>query len=229
MDPADLQHLSPFLREKSLLAGQPLYEPGDDVGLIYFPSSCSIAVITVTAAGHNVETASIGFEGAVGLVPALSHQGSPSRMTVQIGGGAIVLPAANLRERAESSATLMKTMLVFFHAAMSQTQQSVACALVHPLRARLARCLLVCEDRVGRAKIMLTQDDMGLMAGALRSSISLAASEFKDAGLIHYSRGHLEILDRKGLEDVACGCYRARRFEAGHQAPDGDARRLLHA
>jgi CRP-like cAMP-binding protein len=221
MDPADLEQLSPFLRETPLYAGQRLYEPGDDVDLVYFPSSCSIAVFTVTADGHCVETASIGFEGAAGLLPAISRQGSPARMIVQIGGGAVALPASSLRERVECSATLTRTILAFFQAAVAQAQQSIACGLVHHLRARLARCLLVCEDRVGRATIQLTQDEMGLMAGALRSSISLAASEFKDAGLIRYSRGHLEILDRAGLEDVACGCYRARRFASGRVWQEG--------
>jgi len=211
IEPVDLAELSPFLREMPLYAGQTLCEPGDPVDLVYFPSSCSIAVITVTTDGHDVETASVGFEGAAGVLPAISGVASPSRLQVQIGGGAVALAASSLRDQVHRSAALMNAVLLFAQADTVQTHQTAACCAVHHLRARLARCLLTCEDRVGRSTIVLTQDDMGLMAGALRSSISLTASEFKDAGLIRYSRGRVEILDRSGLERAACSCYRDGR------------------
>jgi CRP-like cAMP-binding protein len=218
MHPHDLAELSPHLREMPLYAGQRLYEPGDFVDMVYFPSSCSVAFMTVMADGHHVETASIGFEGAAGLLPAISDAPSASRVFVQIGGGAVALPASSLREQARRSLSLMSTILAFFQAALVEAQASAACGAVHNLRARLARCLLISADRVGRSTILLTQDDMGLMAGALRSSISLTASEFKEAGLIRYARGHVEILDRPGLEQVACHCYSARNRLADRPA-----------
>jgi CRP-like cAMP-binding protein len=117
----------------------------------------------------------------------------------------------------------MMTILQSTQAAAARVEQSAACCAVHSLAARLARWLLTCEDRVGRPTIALTQDDMGMMAGALRSSISLAASEFKHAGLIRYSRGHLEIVDRPGLERLACECY--DRCDLGFSEAPRDAAR----
>jgi CRP-like cAMP-binding protein len=132
-------------------------------------------------------------------------------MYVQIPGGSISLPAAQLRTRTLDSPTLLTLILRHAQANAMQAEQSVACNAVHSLSARLARWLLICQDRVDSRVMPLTQDYMGVMVGALRSSISLTASEFKQAGLIHYSRGQVEILDRPGLERRACECYRADR------------------
>jgi CRP-like cAMP-binding protein len=232
MDPADLAELSPLLIEIPLYAGQTLYERGNPVDLVYFPSSCSIAMISVMPDGHEVETASVGFEGAVGILPAINGNGAPSRIKVRIGGVALAVPAVRLREHAQRSAALMRIILLFFQAAAAQAQQLAACYAVHQLRARLARCLLTCEDRVGHPTIMLTQDDMGMMTGALRGSVSLTAGHFKNEGLIRYSRGHVQILDRAGLERLACDCYGASR-QHGAQfsriAADPDERQASRA
>ncbi len=109
----------------------------------------------------------------------------------------------------------MALILRFAQDRAAQAEQSAACYALHPLPSRLARWLLICEDRIDRSTMLLTQDEMGVMAGALRSSISMLASEFKQQGLISYSRGHLQILDRPRLEAQACECYavdRARRI-----------------
>jgi CRP-like cAMP-binding protein len=138
-------------------------------------------------------------------------------MRVQIGGGAVSLPAERLRDRAAQSPPLMALILRSAHDQSAQAEQSAACYALHSLPSRLARWLLICEDRVERSTMLLTQDEMGVMAGALRSSISMLASDFKHQGLIGYSRGHLQILDRPRLEARACECYRAdraRRFAA---------------
>ena len=196
------------MREASLYGGQILYQPGDPVEVVYFPSACSIAIITVMRDGRGVETASVGFEGAVGVLHAVSDEAASARMTVQIGGAAIALPATGLRDRIEQSPSLIRTVLRFSQTSAAQTRQSAACRAVHTLPARLASWLLVCESRVGGSTMAVTQDDLGLMVGALRSSVSLTASMFKQAGLIRYSRGRLEIVDGPGLERLACECYR---------------------
>jgi hypothetical protein len=130
---------------------------------------------------------------------------------VRFGGAAFVLPAATLSARAGKSPALMRLVIRFLQAAAQQAEQSAACHAAHHLPARLARWLLISQDRADRPNISLTQDGMGMMTQAIRSSISQAASEFKQAGLIRYSRGHLEILDRPELERMACECYRADR------------------
>jgi CRP-like cAMP-binding protein len=208
---ADMAELFGSLKEVALFGGDTLSEPGKKIASVYFPSSSAISIVSIMADGRDVETASIGYEGVAGLLPALTHTAPSTRMFVQIGGGAISLPADKFSARAQQSPSLMALILRFAQARTAQAEQSAACYALHPLAARLARWLLICEDRVDRSSMMLTQDDMGVMAGALRSSISQTASEFKEKGLIRYSRGHLEILDRPGLEHRACECYRTAR------------------
>jgi CRP-like cAMP-binding protein len=199
------------MTEVALGVGQVLCEPGQSMEMVYFPSSAVISVVTVIADGRDFEVASIGHESVAGMLPALTGIAPVTRMYVQIPGGAISLPAAGLRARIHDSPTLLTLILRHAQANAMQAEQSVACNAVHPLPARLARWLLICQDRVDSPVMSLTQDYMGVMAGALRSSISLTASEFKQAGLIHYSRGQVEILDRPGLEHRACECYRVDR------------------
>ena len=207
MDAADLTELSSSMREVALFGGETLCEPGQAIASVYCPSSSAISTITILSDGRQVETASIGFEGVAGLLPALTQAPPTTRMIVQIGGGAIAIEAAAMTHRASRSASMMALILRFAQAQTAQAEQSAACYAMHRLPERLARWLLTCEDRVDRSRMMLTQDQMGAMAGALRSSVSLIASEFKAKGLISYSRGQLVILDRLGLQDRACKCY----------------------
>ena len=202
-----MAELSPFLKEVVLYGGETLCLPGETVGTVYFPSSSAISLARVMRMGRDAETASVGYEGVAGLLPALTGKAITARMFVQVGGGAISLPAERLRARAFQSRTLMTLILQFAQLHLEHCEQAAACYAMHPLPARLARWLLLCEDRVDRPMMMLTQDDMAVIAGALRSSISMIASEFKSQGLIRYSRGHIEIIDRPGLERRACECY----------------------
>jgi CRP-like cAMP-binding protein len=211
MTDADMAELSPFLREIALFGGEVLSEPHSPISSIYFPSNSTISIVTTMTDGREVETVSIGCESVAGLLPAVTHMAPTTRMRVQIGGGAISLPAERLSARANRSASLMALILRFAQDRSAQAEQSAACFALHPLPSRLARWLLICEDRVDRSTMLLTQDEMGVMAGALRSSISMLASDFKQQGLISYSRGHLQILDRARLEAQACECYAADR------------------
>ncbi len=211
MGASDMAALFPHLQEVALFGGESLGEADEAPRSVYFPSNSAISIVTVMLDGREVETASIGYDGAAGLLPALTETAPASRMIVQIGGGAIVLPASRLREQVNQSPALLELVLRSVMALSGQAEQSAACYALHPLTARLARWLLVCEDRVNRSQMELTQDHLGVMAGALRSSVSQVASEFKDLGFIRYSRGHMEILDRQGLESRACECYRHDR------------------
>jgi len=211
MDAADMTALFPYLQEIALFGGESLGEAGDVPRNVYFPSNSAISIVTVMLDGREVETASIGYDGAAGLLSALTQTAPASRMFVQIGGGAIVVPAERLREQVGRNPALLALVLRSVMALSDQAEQSAACYALHHLTPRLARWLLVCEDRVNRSHLDLTQDQLGVMAGALRSSVSLVASQFKDLGLIRYSRGHMEILDRAGLERQACECYRHDR------------------
>jgi CRP-like cAMP-binding protein len=211
MDPSDVAVLTPQLSEVALGVGQVLCESGDLPESVFFPSSSVISVVALLSDGRSFETASIGFEGVSGLLAGLTGIPSPTRTFVQIGGGAMRLPASALRARTEESPSFTKLVLRHAQVDAALAEQSVACNASHHLSERLAKWLLITQDRIDSAIIALTQDYLGVMVGALRSSISLTAGEFKKAGLIDYSRGRLEILDRPGLERRVCECYAVDR------------------
>lgn len=211
LTPSDAVALIPHLKEVAIGAGQMLCESGDLPAFVFFPSGAVISVVTLLSDGRSFETASIGFEGVTGLLPVLTGLPSASRSFAQIGGGAFQLSSATLRTLAADSPTLRKLLLRSVQITSSQAEQTVACNAYHHVSARLARWLLLTQDRVDSAVLLLTQEYLGVMVGALRSSVSLSASAFKQAGLIDYNRGRLEILDRAGLERRACECYASSR------------------
>jgi CRP-like cAMP-binding protein len=221
MNTCDIEALSPHLRETTLFRGQTLAAAGDVVRSVYFPSSSAIGIAAVMSDGREVQTATIGYENVAGLLPGLTQVACPSRMFVQMGGAAVSLPADKLCTRADASPTLVALILRFAQVRAVQAAQSAACNVLHPLSGRLARWILICDDRIDQPAMTLTQGDMAVMCGALRSSISLTAGEFKRDRLIQYRRGLIEILDRPGLERQACECYasdRARRLQLSQAA-----------
>ena len=184
-----------------------LYAAGSPVEAVYFPSNAVLSIVTDMRDGRSVETATVGFESAVGLLPALGEQSSSSAVFAQIGGAAISIPAKALRERASVSPALLKLILRFAQSNASQAEQSVACNALHNVPARLARWLLMTDDRIGNDTVPLTQEYLAVMVGVQRTTVSAAAAELKLAKLIRYVRGQIEIIDRPGLERRACECY----------------------
>jgi CRP-like cAMP-binding protein len=214
--PDDAAALTPHLRETSLSRGQVLFEPGNPVDSIYFPSSACLSVIAVMQEGKLVETNTVGRESAAGLLDAISGEPSATRGLAQIGGGAMVLPATVYRNRMRDSASLLHLTLLHLRAATRQAETAVACNVAHSADRRLARWLLMTEDRTGAAAFPLTQDYMAVMTGVQRTTVSQLAAALKKAKVIDYSRGHVVVLDRPALERHACECY--ARMEAQFEA-----------
>ena len=210
---ADLLELMPSLSETSLERGQILFAPGDVARHIFFPSSAVLSVITLMANDHGVESSTIGHESAAPLIAVLADRPVKARIFAQIPGSAIKLPAAVLRSRAEQSPALLRLLWRHAAAISFQAEQGVACNTMHEAAPRLARWLLMTQDRTGSRSLPLTQDYMAVMTGVQRTTISAVANQLRSAGFIRYSRGNLEILDRAGLEGYACECYRAVRTE----------------
>jgi CRP-like cAMP-binding protein len=209
----DLQSVLPFLSETSLERGQVLFEPGDAIEHVFFPSSAVLSVVTLMQNGDGVESSTVGYETAAPLLTALTGQTARARFFAQIGGAAVRLPASVLRSLARDSASFSE--LVLRHAAASsfQSEQGVACNALHPAPRRLARWILMTQDRIGTRTVPLTQDYMAIMTGVQRTTISVVASQLREAGLIRYTRGNLEVVDRPGLEGYACECYQAIRLQ----------------
>jgi CRP-like cAMP-binding protein len=208
---SDKAALTPNCMEVSLGGGEIVFEPDRPVEFVLFPSTTVLSEVRVMADGRQVETATIGVESLSGLLSALTGEPARNRTFAQIAGGAIRLPAARLRAQAAASAPLMHLLLRHLHANSAQAEQSVACNALHHVAARLARWLLMTSDRTGRPTVALTQDYLAVMVGAQRTTVSGGAAALKARGLIRYSRGQIDIIDRAGLEHAACECYAAVR------------------
>jgi CRP-like cAMP-binding protein len=207
LKPDDLAALSPGLAEVALDKGAVLFEPGEIPDAIYFPGGACLSIVTILADGRTVETASVGRESAVGLLEAITNQPATVRAFAQIGGSAMRMSAAVYRSRMLQSPALAQLTLLHVRANSVQAEQGVACNAAHDVPERLARWLLMTQDRVGSIAFPLTQDYMAVMTGVQRSTVSLAASALKKQRLIDYSRGQVTILDRAGLQRQACECY----------------------
>lgn len=222
----DMTRLFPRMREVAVRQGETVLEPDQPVCSIYFPSSVVLSVVTVMSDGASVETATIGREGVAGLLAGLTGVTSPSRVFAQIGGSAMRLPARELRQAATDSPALMDLLLRAAQAGAAEAEQSAACNALHDAQGRLARWLLLTQDRVGAATFPLTQDYMAIMVGVQRTTISAIASGLKAKGLIHYTRGAVEVRDRVDLEAAACECYaavRARYDALDLQRPEAES------
>lgn len=203
--------LQPYLMDVSLPRGATIAEPGEELECVWFPTSSVLSVVTTMASGHDVEACTIGREGAYGILNALGSSISTERVVAQIPGRAFKMPAARLR--AASALSLNLTDLIIRHAQANaaQTQQTAACNALHSVDARLCRWLLMTHDRVGSDQLPLTQEFLGLMLGVQRTTVSRVASGLQAAGLVRYSRGQIQVIDRRGLEAQACECYQSVR------------------
>jgi CRP-like cAMP-binding protein len=207
LEPDDLAALSPGLTEIVLAPGEVIFEPGQQPDTIHFPGGACVSIVTIMSDGRAVENTTVGRESAAGLMEAITNRPATARAFAQIGGGAMRLSAALFRARMLQSPALAQLTLLHVRANAVQAEQGVACNAAHDVAARLARWLLMTQDRVGAKTFPLTQDYMAVMTGVQRSTVSLAASALKKQGVIDYSRGQVSILDRAGLQRHACECY----------------------
>jgi len=139
----------------------------------------------------------------------------PDRALVQIGGGAFRMNAKMLHEEFARGGPLQRLLLRYTQALLSQVSQTAVCNRLHAVEQRLCRWLLLSHDRVKSDEIHLTQEFIANMLGGRRESVTVAAGRLQDAGLIQYSRGHITIIDRQGLEAAVCECYRIVKQETG--------------
>jgi CRP-like cAMP-binding protein len=218
----DATDLTPHLREVSLSRGQPLYEPGEAVETLYFPSSACVSVVSVMQDGRVVETTTIGRESAPGLLDAVTDRPTSSRIFVQVAGAALALPSMAFRKRLAESQQLVSLTLRHARGLAQQAELGVGCNLAHGADGRLARWLLMTQDRIGNDTLPLTQDYLAVMTGVQRTTVSLMAAALKKANIIDYSRGQLTILDRPGLIAEACECYAVseRQFDELREPAD---------
>lgn len=203
----DRQRLLPELEAVTLAFGDILFEPGDRIRHVYFPDDSVISLLAAVEDHELLEVGMVGNEGMAGLAIFMDVNNSHSRGLVQGAGSAMRMTAAALRRETGNGGALPKLLLRYTYSLLTQISQSAACNRFHPVNARLARWLLMMHDRVGRDEFRLTQEFLSHMLGVRREGVTLAAGFLHKQGLITYSRGHIHVLDRAGLETASCKCY----------------------
>jgi CRP-like cAMP-binding protein len=192
------------LRLKDILHGA-----GEPIEYVYFPGGGFVSELTVLENGDMVEIATVGREGMVGIFASHDDEQSASLSMVQAAtDDCYRLPARLFREEMERRGAFYELMTRYMHAHVGLIMQSTACNAMHTVEQRLARWLLMAHDRVGMDAFPLTQEFVAMMLGVSRPSVTIVAGVLQKAGLIHYRRGHLTILDRERLEAASCECYR---------------------
>lgn len=190
-----------------LVVGETLTEPGDATRHAFFPINSFISLVAPIDRGAQLEVGLVGNEGMVGTSVILGVRVSPLRALVQGGGPAWRLHAAALTRELERSPALRRVLNGYLHVVLGQLAQTAACTRFHLVEARLARWLLMTRDRAHSNVFRITHVFIAYMLGVRRVGVTRAASALQRRGLIHYTRGSLEILDAPGLEAAACSCY----------------------
>jgi len=221
LDPADLSVLDRNLKPVGLTPGQVLHEQHLPTEQVYFPLSGMVSNLTVMNSGEAIETSVTGRDGAVGGSVALLSPIAITRATVQLAGQALALPSSIAVEACTKNLALCDAMRRHEAGLMMQACQSSACHALHGVPARLCRWLLHFHDFAEADEFSLTQDSLAHMLGVRRSSVSVAAFRLQQKGLIAYARGRIRVLNRRGLEEWACECYRAVRQFVEETLPAG--------
>ena len=201
--------ISPSLAQVDLERGRLLYDPGDDIETVYFPQDGVISLMTLMENGAAIESATIGPEGALGLMAAVSPRQSLSRAIVQTPVRAARISAAALHDAWEKSPAIRRLVDRHNEALFGHAMQSVACNALHSVEARFCRWLLTCHDRISNDTVALTQEFLADMLGVQRTTVTAVARSLQEKGVIRYRRGVVDILDRSVLETLACECYSA--------------------
>ena len=185
------------------------------LGEIHFPLNSMVSLLTSMRDGSTVELATIGQEGMVGppIFLGVPAPGLRQFAVVQVGGQALRIGADEFEREAAHGTPLDRVVKRYVHSLMIQLGQQAACNGLHNVEERCSRWLLTAHDRVGLEELPITQEFLSQMLGVRRPSVTLAASALQRAGLIRYQRRNVAIVNREGLEKVACECYAATRSE----------------
>jgi len=184
-----------------------LVETGETLKRAYFPHRGVISLVVKLAKGEHVQVAMIGRDSLLGTLSMVGDGCALNTAIVLLPGVASVMDLDRLRAAAEQSTTLRSLLARHGLAVYAQVQQTAGCNAAHPVEARLSRCLLQTHDLSGDHRLLLTQEAMAQIIGARRNSVSLVANTLQQANFIHYSRGHIQILNLDGLRQTACECY----------------------
>jgi CRP-like cAMP-binding protein len=221
---AEYNRIFPFLERVDRPLGQALYESGRPFSSVYFPTSSIVSLLYVLENGASAEISVVGNEGIVGIALFMGGDSMPNRAIVQSAGRAFRLDGQTLKPEFSRSGALQHLLMRYTLALFSQMAQTAVCNRHHSVDQQLCRWLLLSHDRLDCDELKMTQELIADMLGVRREGVTEAAGKLQAAGLIHYSRGKITILDRPGLEARVCECYQVVRKEFRRLLPDIAAR-----
>lgn len=219
LPPAELSRWAPLLEPVALKLGQVLYESGKPMGHLYFPTTAIVALMYGLESGASAEIAVVGHEGVVGISLFMGGESTPSRAVVQCSGEGFRLHGQAVKDEFERAGPVMHLMLRYTQALITQMAQTAVCNRHHALDQQLCRWLLLSLDRLNGLDLVMTQELIANMLGVRREGVTEAALKLQAAGLIRYARGHIQVLDRTGLEHRTCECYAVVKREYDRLLP----------
>ena len=204
---AEWARWEPLLEKVDLPLGLVLYESGSLLSHVYFPTTAIVSLLYVMEDGASAEIAVVGNEGVVGISLFMGGETTPSRAVVQSAGRGYRLTAAHLKKEFSMASPVLHLLLRYTQALLTQMAQTAVCNRHHSLDQQLCRWLLLSLDRLQGNELVMTQELIANMLGVRREGVTEGALKLQRAGLISYSRGRINVLDRPGLEARSCECY----------------------
>jgi CRP-like cAMP-binding protein len=204
---ADFERVSPHLELVPMKLGQALYESGEHLNHVYFPTTSIVSLLYVMEDGASAEIAVVGNEGILGIALFMGGETTPSRAVVQSEGHGYRLKSQLLKNEFNRAGAVMHLLLRYTQALITQMAQTAVCNRHHSVEQQLCRWLLLSLDRLSTNELTMTQELIANMLGVRREGVTEAAGNLQRAGVIRYSRGHIKVLDRQRLEEEVCECY----------------------
>lgn len=218
--PADVQErLLPHMELVELPLGKVLYESGDTLRYVYFPTNSIVSLLYVMESGASAEISVVGNEGLIGVALFMGGESTTSRAIVQSAGQAYRLLGQRLKDEFNRHGALLHTLLRYTQALITQMAQTAVCNRHHSIDQQLCRWLLLSLDRLEGNELVMTQELIANMLGVRREGVTDAAGRLQRLGVIEYHRGHIRVLNRPKLETLCCECYAVVRKESDRLLP----------
>jgi CRP-like cAMP-binding protein len=227
---AEFARLLPHLERVELPLGHSIYESGGRLQHVYFPATAIVSLLYVMEDGASAEIAVVGNEGIVGISLFMGGETTSSRAVVQSAGDGYRLKARLLKQEFDRAGPLLHLLLRYTQALITQMAQTAVCNRHHSIEQQLSRWLLLSLDRLPSNVLTMTQELIANMLGVRREGVTAAAGNLQRLGLIRYSRGRIEVVDRPGLEKLVCECYAVVKIEYDRllaEIPAGDPSHVL--
>jgi CRP-like cAMP-binding protein len=223
----EFARLAPHLELIAMQLGQTLYEPGDLLQHVYFPTTAIVSLLYILESGSSAEIAGVGNEGVLGISLFMGGNTTPSSAVVQTAGFGYRLAGTLLKSEFNRGGLVQRLLLRYTQALLTSMCQTAACNRHHSIEQQLCRWLLQIVDRLPQRELVMTQELIASALGVRREGVTEAAGRLQRAGLIHYRRGHISVSNRSGLENRACECYGVLHREVTRLMSDQRYRQLV--